>query len=184
MKVSSPCYFKGYFRGIGGGATRRISRFEGFDQLLESMFLSLKYTAHCFLSSEYVVRCVLSELPNLGTMVATSSHRNYWSGKNHHHYEDIQLTYLFIPLPVAWFHHWVDMCLSYVEFLCWSIWNIFPECRVLHEKHNGCTSIAVKEMCVIIIEKVVWIGQMIGMYFAGFPWVDAHWIGHFVESLE
>jgi len=55
---------------------------------------------------------------------------------------------------------------------------------MLHEELNALNRIAVKEMCGIIVVKVVWIGQMIVTHFAGFPRVDAHLVGHFVQSFD
>ena len=46
---------------------------------------------------------------------------------------------------------------------------MFPERRLLNEELNAFNWIAVEEMCVIIITKVVSIGQTIVTHFAGFP---------------
>jgi hypothetical protein len=59
-----------------------------------------------------------------------------------------------------------------------------PERRLLHEELNAFNRIAVKEPCVIIITKIVWIGQMIVPHFAGYPTVDALCMGHFVQPFE
>jgi len=61
---------------------------------------------------------------------------------------------------------------------------MFPERRLLHEQLNAFNRIAVKETCVIIVAKIVWISQTIVTYFAGFPRVDAHCVGYFVEPFE
>ena len=61
---------------------------------------------------------------------------------------------------------------------------MFPKCGLQHEKLNEFDRIAVKEMCVTIVAKVVWIGEMIVTKFAGFPRVDAHCLGHFVQPCE
>jgi len=61
---------------------------------------------------------------------------------------------------------------------------MFPECRLLHEELKAFSRIAVKETCVIIVAKVVSIGQTILTHFAGFPRVDAHCVGHFVQPYE
>jgi len=58
---------------------RMHTRFEVIDLIIESMIPRLKITGRCFLSPEYWVRWVWSELPNEGTIVAPSSHRSYWS---------------------------------------------------------------------------------------------------------
>jgi len=58
---------------------------------------------------------------------------------------------------------------------------MFSECRLLHEELNAFNRIAVKEMCVIMLAKVVWIGQMIVTHLAQFPTVDAHHIRHFIQ---
>jgi len=58
---------------------------------------------------------------------------------------------------------------------------MFPERWVLHEELNAFNRIAVQEMCIIIIAKVIWIGHMIMTHFPGFPRVDAHRTGHFVQ---
>jgi hypothetical protein len=61
---------------------------------------------------------------------------------------------------------------------------MFPERRLLHEELNEFNMITVKETCVIIIAKVVCIGQMDVIHFAGFPRVDSHWVGHFIQPFE
>jgi len=61
---------------------------------------------------------------------------------------------------------------------------MFPERRLLHEELNAFKRIAVKGTCVIIVAKVVWIGQTIVTHFARFPCVDAHCVGHFVQPFE
>ena len=52
-----------------------LARFEGFDQIVKSMFSRLKYTGNSILSPECFARCVWSELPNTGSIVAPSSRR-------------------------------------------------------------------------------------------------------------
>jgi hypothetical protein len=61
---------------------------------------------------------------------------------------------------------------------------MFPEHRLLQEELNGLNRVAVKEMCVIIITKVVWIGQTIETHFTGVLRDDAHCIGLFVQPIE
>jgi hypothetical protein len=61
---------------------------------------------------------------------------------------------------------------------------MFPERRLLHEALNAFNRIVVKERCVNIVVKVVWIGQTIVTNSAGFPRVDAHCVGHFVQPCE
>jgi len=61
---------------------------------------------------------------------------------------------------------------------------MFPERSPLHEELNEFIWIAVNAMCLIIVAKVVWIGQMIVTQFARFPIVDAHRIEHFVQPLK
>jgi hypothetical protein len=61
---------------------------------------------------------------------------------------------------------------------------MFSERRLLHEELNVFNRIAVKETCVIIVAMVVLIGQTIETHFAGFPRVDAHCVGHFVQPFE
>ena len=51
---------------------------------------------------------------------------------------------------------------------------MFPKCRLWHEEPNALDRIAVKEMCAIIVVKVVWFGQSIVTHFARFPRVNAH----------
>jgi len=46
---------------------------------------------------------------------------------------------------------------------------MFPERRLLREELNAFNWIEVKETCVIIIMKVVWIDQTIVTHLAGFP---------------
>jgi hypothetical protein len=43
---------------------------------------------------------------------------------------------------------------------------MFPECRLVHEELNAFRGFADKEMCVIIVAKVVWIGETIVTHFA------------------
>jgi hypothetical protein len=59
-----------------------------------------------------------------------------------------------------------------------------PEFRLLHEELNAFTRIAVKQTGVIIVPKVVGIGYTIGTHFAGFPSIDRHYVGHFVEPFK
>jgi hypothetical protein len=61
---------------------------------------------------------------------------------------------------------------------------MFPEPRLLHEKLNEFNRMARKGMCVIIVAKVVQIGQTIVTHFARLPRVDAHQIEHFVQPIE
>jgi len=61
---------------------------------------------------------------------------------------------------------------------------MFPERRLLHEEFNAFNRIAVKETSVIIVTKVVWIGQIVLTHFARFPKVGAHCVGHFVQPFE
>ena len=61
---------------------------------------------------------------------------------------------------------------------------MFPECRLLQVELNIFNTIVVQDMCVIIIARVGWIGEMIISQFAGFPRVNAHHVGHFVQPLE
>ena len=61
---------------------------------------------------------------------------------------------------------------------------MFPERRLFHDELNAFNRIPVKERCVIIVAKVVWIGQTIVADFAAFPRVDAHHVGHFTQPFE
>jgi hypothetical protein len=54
----------------------------------------------------------------------------------------------------------------------------------LHEELKAFNRIVVKESCVVILMKNVWIRKMIVTPFAGFPTVHAHHIGHFVQPVE
>jgi len=148
------------------------------------MFQRVKYAGDWFLPPELIVRCVCSELPNEGTIMVASGCRSYWSGQNHHSLDKIHRTDLFIPPPVDWFHRWVDTILRIIEFLCWSIRHMFPDRRQLHEEHNAFNRIEVKGKCVIIIVKVDGISQAIIKHFARLPRVEAHRIGHFMQSFE
>jgi len=156
-----PCHLQWYCGGMGWRTTRIVAWFEGFDLIIETMFPGLRYTGHSSLSPHHVERCVCCDLPNTGTIVAPSGRRRFWSSHNHRSYDKIELMYLFIPPPVAWFHLWVDTFLSIIEFLCWSMRHTFPERRLLHEKLNAFDKIAVREMCEIIVAIVIWIGQTI-----------------------
>jgi len=140
-----PCHVKWYFGGLGTRATRMLTRLEGFHLIVESMFLRLNYTGHSVLSSEKFTCWVWSELLNNGTIVAPSCPHGYWSSFDQCSYDDIQQTYLFIPPPVTWSHCWVDMFLSIIEFLRWSIRHTFPDHRLLHEELNAINRYAVKE---------------------------------------
>jgi len=61
---------------------------------------------------------------------------------------------------------------------------MFPECRRLHEKLNSFNKSELQETGVIIVVKVVWISQKMVACIAGFPRVDAHRIGHFIQPFE
>jgi hypothetical protein len=61
---------------------------------------------------------------------------------------------------------------------------MFPERRLLHEKVNKFNRIAVKELCVIIVMKVVWISHTIVTHYTAYPSVEAHHVGHFVQPSE
>jgi len=54
-----------------------LATLEGLDIIVELMFQRLIYPGHSFLSPELFVRCVWSELPNTGTIVAPSGRRSY-----------------------------------------------------------------------------------------------------------
>jgi len=111
------------------------------------MSLSLKYTGHSFWSSELFVRCVWSEVPNTAWIVGRTGHNGCWTIHNHRTYNKIQLTYLFISPPVAWFPLSEDAFLSFMEFLCWSIPQMFPQHGLLHEELNPFNTIAVQNVC-------------------------------------
>jgi hypothetical protein len=51
-------------------ATGMLARLEGFELIVESMVLRLKYTDHSIFSPEQFGRCAWSELLNIWTMVA------------------------------------------------------------------------------------------------------------------
>jgi hypothetical protein len=61
---------------------------------------------------------------------------------------------------------------------------MFPECRLLDKVLNAFNRIGVKETCVTIVAKVVWISQMIVTHCAGLPRVDTHRVEHFVQPFE
>jgi len=184
MAVVFPWSLKWDFGWKGRRATRMLARYEVFYLIVEFILPRLKYTDHSFMSPKKCVGCVWSELPDKGRIVAPSGRRSYWSGQDHCSYDAIQLTYLFIPSPVTWFHLWVDTFLSFIEFLCWSIPHMVPERRVLHEKLNSFNRIPVKGTCAIIVVKVFWIGSMIVTPFAQFSRVDAHHVEHFVQQFQ
>jgi hypothetical protein len=46
---------------------------------------------------------------------------------------------------------------------------MFPECWLLHEELTAFNMIAGKEICVIIVTKIVWIGQTIVTHLPDFP---------------
>jgi hypothetical protein len=54
----------------------------------------------------------------------------------------------------------------------------------LHEGLNAFSRMGVKEMCVVILVKVVWIGQTILTMCATFPRVDGDCVGDFIQPLE
>jgi len=184
MGIVFACPLKWNFGRTGRRATGMFVRLQGFDQIVELMLLRLKYTGHSFLSPQMFVRCILSELLNRGTNIAPSSHHSYWRGQNHRSYDEIFQTFLFIAPPVAWYDRWVDMFRSTIKLLCWGIRHRFPECRVLPEELNALNRIAVKEMYVRIILKIVWIGQMIVKHIAWLPRVHAHGVAHLIQHLE
>lgn len=59
-----------------------------------------------------------------------------------------------------------------------------PECRLLHEEVNAFNWIEVKETGVIMVTKLVWIGQTLVTHFARFPSVHARHVGHFIQPVE
>jgi hypothetical protein len=61
---------------------------------------------------------------------------------------------------------------------------MFPERRLLHNKHNALNRIAIKETFVIILVKVVWFGPMKVTHIDKFPRVETHCIEHFVPPFE
>jgi len=61
---------------------------------------------------------------------------------------------------------------------------MFPERSLFCEDGDAFNRIAVKEPCVIIVTKVVWICQTIATRIARYRRVDAHRIGHFVQPFE
>jgi len=61
---------------------------------------------------------------------------------------------------------------------------MLPEHRLLREQLNAFNSIIVQEMCVIIIVKIVCIGQIILTHFAGFPRVDTYRLEHFIQPMQ
>lgn len=61
---------------------------------------------------------------------------------------------------------------------------MFPEDRLLHEQLSAFKRIAVEEMCVIIVQNIVWMGQTIVMHFGQFPKVKAHCGRHVVQHFE
>jgi len=111
--------------------------------------------------AKWFLRSVWSQLSNKVTIVSASGPCTYWTGRNHHTTDEIQLTYLFISPPVIWFHIWVDTFPCINQFLCCSIRHMFPEGRLLHNDLNAFYRMAVKEMCAIIVAKGVWPGQTI-----------------------
>ena len=61
---------------------------------------------------------------------------------------------------------------------------MFPEYRLLNEKLTAFKRIVENKKCVIIITKVVSDSESMVRQFAECPLVDAHCVGHFVQSLE
>ena len=61
---------------------------------------------------------------------------------------------------------------------------MFSECRRLHEVPNAFNRIAVKETCLIIIPRVVSIGQTSVTHFARSQREDSCRGGHFVQPFE
>jgi hypothetical protein len=61
---------------------------------------------------------------------------------------------------------------------------MFTECRLLHHEINVFSGIAVKEIHVIIVMKIVLMGQTIVKCPAPFRIVDAHCVGHSVQTFE
>jgi len=104
---------------------------------------------------------VWPEQLNTGTIVVPTGHLRYWSCQNHPRDDRIQLLYLTIPPAVTWFHLWVYRFLTIIKFIWWNLQHMFPERRLLQEELNAFNRIAVKEMHLIIIMKVVWTAQII-----------------------
>jgi len=184
VDVGFPCPLEWYFGGMGRTATRMHARFKGFDLIVKLMFARLKYTGYFFLLPKWFVRCVCSELPNTETIAAPSGCHSYWRVQNQPSYDEIQLMYLFIPPPVGWFHLWVDTYLSFSQFLCWSIWHMFPQHRLLNVEFNVFNRIVKEDTCVNTVMMVVWISQTIVPHFGWIQTVDLHHVGQFVKPLE
>jgi len=123
-------------------------------------------------------------MSNTGTIVAPSGRRSWRCGQNHCSYDKIRLTYLFIPPPVTSSHHWVDIFLSLIEFVYWRIWHMFLECSLLNGELNAFDRIVVKETCLIIVAKVVWIGKTILTHFARFWRDDPCHVEHLFQPFE
>jgi len=131
------CSLRWYLGGTAWMAIRMHARLKGFDLIVKSRFLRHQYNAHYFLWPAMFERCVLSELPHKRTILAPSCCLSDWSGQIYCSSDNIQLMYLFIPPPVAYFHRLVDMIISITKCLCWSIRHMFPERKLLHVELNA-----------------------------------------------
>jgi len=97
-----PRHIIGYFGGTGEMATTMHASLEGVVPIVQSMFPKHRYTCHSFLLHDHDQRCVWLELPNEGTNVSPSSCCPNWRSQNYGSYDEVQLTYQFIPPQVAW----------------------------------------------------------------------------------
>jgi hypothetical protein len=117
-------------------------------------------------------------------MVAPSGHHSYGSGQDYSSYDKIQLLILFISIPVASFQHSLDTLVRILVVVGLIICSMFTERLLISHKLNVSYTSAVKELCVIIVMKIVWMGQMILTHFVRFPDVNAHYLDHLAQPFE
>jgi hypothetical protein len=88
-------------------------------------------------------------------MVAPSGHHSYGSSQDYSSYNKIQLLILLISITVASFQHSLDTLVRILEVVGWIICSMFTERLLISHKLNVSYTSAVKELCVIIVMKIV-----------------------------
>jgi len=153
---------------------------EASDPIVQRILPWAKHTDKSLLWPCSLVRCIVSDLPNERTIVAPRSWPSNSTSHSKHNYNQIQLTYLFIPSPVAWFLISVDTFLCLIELLRWSIQHRIHQCLLWNEILNAFTTIELKEICVIFGAMVVLFSQGILTHCTGSLPVRAHLAAHFI----
>jgi hypothetical protein len=71
-----------------------------------------------------------------------------------------------------------------LNFFCWGVRPMFHKCWLLHDEINGLNTILGNETGVIMVVKVVWIGQTMVIQYVWFSRVNSHRIGYFIHPFD